>query len=329
MKYVSIRKPSGESVAALFDAPSNTCIELQAAARSLDISLVSPKLVTLLEESDKLLDMSHRLLEAFQAGRLRPDVQTPAASAHFLSPLPRPTSLRDGYAFRQHVESSRKNRGLPMIPEFDLFPVFYFGNALSVSGPGTIEVHERHMDRFDFELEVAVVLGKKGKNIPAEKADQLIFGYTIMNDWSSRGLWEEEFKMSMGPAKGKDFGTTLGPWLVTKDEFAPQTTRTPKGNQVDLPMRAYLNGEKVSEGNLKDMTWTFAQILERASYGAFLEPGEVIGSGTCGTGCFFEFNGFDKTKRWLKDGDKVVLECDGLGRLENTIKLVPARETWG
>jgi fumarylacetoacetate (FAA) hydrolase len=133
----------------------------------------------------------------------------------------------------------------------------------------------------------------------------------------------------MGPAKGKDFGTSLGPWLVTKDEFADKTIRTPKGNQVDMPMRAFVNGEKVSDGNLKDMSWTFAQILERASYGAFLEPGEVIGSGTCGTGCFFEFNGFDKSKRWLRDGDTVVLECEGLGRLENRVKLAPPAEVLG
>lgn len=329
MKFITFRKPSGESVAGLFDLKTKTAIELQAAARAIDVSMSSPVLVQLLQESDRLLDASQKVLTAYAAGRLPTSVLQPIEKSTLLSPLPRPTSLRDGYAFRQHVEASRKNRGLPMIPEFDLFPVFYFGNALSVSGPGTVEAHERHFDRLDFELEVAVVLGRKGKNVSAEKADQLVFGYTIMNDWSSRGLWEEEFKMSMGPAKGKDFGTSLGPWLVTKDEFADKTIRTPKGNQVDMPMRAFVNGEKVSDGNLKDMSWTFAQILERASYGAFLEPGEVIGSGTCGTGCFFEFNGFDKSKRWLRDGDTVVLECEGLGRLENRVKLAPPAEVLG
>jgi fumarylacetoacetate (FAA) hydrolase len=127
-------------------------------------------------------------------------------------------------------------------------------------------------------------------------------------------------KLSLGPAKGKDFATGLGPFLVTLDELAPKTVKTPAGNQYDLGMRAFVNGVQVSTGNVKDMTWTFAQILERASYGVSLYPGDVIGSGTCGTGCFLELNGSKITNnQWLKPGDRVVLEIDSLGRLENTI----------
>src|SRR5262249_8471075 len=123
-----------------------------------------------------------------------------------------------------------------------------------------------------------------------------------------------------GPAKGKDFATGLGPWLVTMDELAPLATKTSTGLAFDLGMRAFVNGTQVSTGNVKDMTWTFAQILERASYGVTLYPGDVVGSGTCGTGCFLELNGSKITKdQWLREGDVVALEIDRLGRLENTI----------
>jgi fumarylacetoacetate (FAA) hydrolase len=129
-------------------------------------------------------------------------------------------------------------------------------------------------------------------------------------------------KLSLGPAKGKDFATGLGPWLVTMDELHPVTAKTPHGARFDLGMRAYVNGVHVSTGNVKDMTWTFAQILERASYGVTLHPGDVIGSGTCGTGCFLELNGSKITNnQWLKAGDTVALEIDRLGRLENSISI--------
>lgn len=241
-----------------------------------------------------------------------------------LAPIPRPPSMRDGYAFRQHVESARRNRGLPMIEEFDQFPVFYFTNHLAVTGPGDLPVQKLARERLDFELEAAIVIGKKGRNIPAAKADEHIFGYMIMNDWSARALQMEEMKLSLGPAKGKDFATSLGPWLVTRDELAPHAQPGPQGERHALKMRAHVNGKQVSFGNLKDMTWTFAQIIERASYGVELQPGEVIGSGTVGTGCFLELNGSKITdNQWLKPGDQVVLEIDGLGRLENTIREAP------
>jgi fumarylacetoacetate (FAA) hydrolase len=244
----------------------------------------------------------------------------PLSSVTLRSPLPRPPSMRDGYAFRQHVETARRNRGLEMIPEFDQFPVFYFTNHQAVIGPGELRVQERHLDKLDFELEAAVVIGKRGRNVPAASADDLVFGLTIMNDFSARVLQMDEMKLSLGPAKGKDFATALGPWLVTIDELAGKRVPTPTGAAWDLGMRAWVNGVQVSTGNVKDMTWTFAQILERASYGATLYPGDVIGSGTCGTGCFLELNGSKITdNQWLRPGDQVALEIDGLGRLENTV----------
>lgn len=247
----------------------------------------------------------------------------PLQDLQLLAPVPHPTSMRDGYAFRQHVEAARRNRGLAMIPEFDEIPIFYFTNHQAVFGPGIISVMSRHMDKLDFELECAVVIGREGRNISASKADQFVAGLMVMNDWSARGLQMEEMKLNLGPAKGKDFATSLGPWLTTLDELADRIVETPVGNQYDLEMTASVNGTIVSRGNVKDMTWTFAQIIERASYGVTLYPGDVIGSGTCGTGCFLELNGSGLFPEpwWLKDSDVVECSIERLGTLSNTVVL--------
>jgi fumarylacetoacetate (FAA) hydrolase len=237
-----------------------------------------------------------------------------------LAPVPRPTSMRDGYAFRQHVEAARRNRGVEMIPEFDEFPVFYFTNHQSVIGPGEMAVMPEHLKKLDFELEAAIVIGKEGRNIKAEDADEYIFGYMVMNDWSARYLQMEEMKLSLGPAKGKDFATAIGPYLVTRDELVSKRISGPKGERYDLTMTCKVGNEEVSRGNLKDMSWTFAQIVERASYGVTLYPGDVIGSGTVGTGCFLELNGskvYDN--RWLGIGDEVTCSIEMLGDLTNTV----------
>ena len=247
----------------------------------------------------------------------------PVSDAHLLAPVPHPTSMRDGYAFRQHVEAARRNRGLEMIPEFDEIPIFYFTNHQAVFGPGDIHVQPLHCQQLDFELECAIVIGKQGRNIKASEADAHIAGLMVMNDWSARVLQMQEMKLNLGPAKGKDFATSLGPWLVTMDELADRTIATPVGNQFDLVMKTVINGQDVALGNVKDMSWTFAQIIERASYGVTLYPGDVIGSGTCGTGCFLELNGskvYDPAW-WLKPGDVVTCSIERLGDLVNTVVL--------
>jgi fumarylacetoacetate (FAA) hydrolase len=268
--------------------------------------------------ADEIVEMHARgaLPEAFEGAPL----VFPLAHVTLRAPIPRPPSMRDGYAFRQHVLTARKNRGLEMIPEFDQFPVFYFTNAAGVVGPGDVHVEPLHLERLDYELEAAIVIGKEGRNVKASEADAMIFGMTIMNDWSARALQMEEMKLNLGPAKGKDFATSLGPWLVTIDELKDRAIATPNGSQFDLAMRARVNGKELSQGNVKDMTWTFAQIIERASYGVTLSPGEVIGSGTCGTGCLLELNGSKITQDlWLKAGDVVELEIDRLGTLANRV----------
>ncbi|WP_270089412.1 fumarylacetoacetate hydrolase family protein [Sphingobacterium sp. SYP-B4668] len=248
----------------------------------------------------------------------------------FMAPVPHPKSLRDAYAFRQHVATSRRNRGLDMIPEFDKFPVFYFSNHQAIVGPGDVYCMPQHFEKLDFELEVAIVINKRGKNIAAKDADQYIAGYMIMNDFSARALQMEEMKLSLGPAKGKDFATAIGPWLVTKDELLPFKIPAPTGHIGDaynLQMTCSINGIQVSKGSFADMHWTFAEIIERISYGVEIYPGDVIGSGTVGTGCFLELNGTGKlhspnyTEQWLSEGDEVTLEVTGLGQLHNTLVL--------
>jgi fumarylacetoacetate (FAA) hydrolase len=252
----------------------------------------------------------------------------PVQSVELLAPVPFPTSCRDGYAFRQHVAAARRNRKAEMIPEFDQFPIFYFTNHHSITGPGPVRCMPDHFEKLDFELEAAIVICKHGRNIKAEEAEEYIGGLMIMNDMSARRLQMEEMLLNLGPAKGKDFSTVIGPWLVTLDEL--QSYEIPAkenhtGKNWNLSMKCWVNGIQVSEGSLGDMDWTFAEIIERASYGADLYPGDVIGSGTVGTGCFLELNGTGKlndpnyTEQWLQPNDLVEMEIDGLGKLSNTI----------
>ena len=250
----------------------------------------------------------------------RPTIST--EDAKLISPVPNPPSVRDAYAFRQHVATARQNRGLEMIPEFDEIPIFYFTNHHAVFGEGDFPVRQRHTEKLDFELECAAVIGKSGRNISIEKADDYTAGFMIMNDFSARVLQMQEMKLNLGPAKGKDFGSSFGPWLVTKDELEPFRQSSAEGDRYDLRMKAFVNDIQVSEDTLANMTWTFAQIIERVSYGVDIFPGDVIGSGTCGTGCFLELNGSKITdNQWLNPDDTVSLEIEGLGTLINKIIL--------
>ena len=252
----------------------------------------------------------------------------PLESLQLIAPVPFPSSCRDGYAFRQHVAAARRNRKVEMIPQFDEYPIFYFTNHHSIQGPGEIRCMPDHFEKLDFELEAAIVICRHGRNIPAEQADQYIGGLMIMNDMSARTLQMEEMLLNLGPAKGKDFSTVIGPWLVTLDELEHleiPAKQNHVGKSWNIKMTCKVNGVQVSEGNLGDMDWTFAEIIERASYGVDLYPGDVIGSGTVGTGCFLELNGTGKLhdpaykEQWLQPGDSVTMSLDSLGTLENTI----------
>jgi fumarylacetoacetate (FAA) hydrolase len=279
-----------------------------------------------LKDAEVLMERALVIDNNIKSGKIAPKEE---AFYEIMAPVPHPSSCRDGYAFRQHVASARRNRNVPMIPEFDQYPVFYFTNHNAIQGPGEIECMPDHFQKLDFELEVAVVIGKKGRNISAAEADSYIAGYMIMNDMSARTLQLEEMLLNLGPAKGKDFSTIIGPWLVTPDELEAYKTE-PKaghtGNSYKLKMTCTVNGVEVSSGNMADMDWTFAEIIERCAYGTDILPGDVIGSGTVGTGCFLELNGTgllnnpEYQPQWLQPGDVVEMEITGLGRLSNTIR---------
>ena len=283
--------------------------------------------------SDMLLDWDNQLLHSKEVetqilSGQHSELAKALESADLLAPVPNPTSCRDGYAFRQHVAAARRNRGVPMIAEFDQYPIFYFTNHNAIMGPGEIPCMPDHFQKLDFELEVAVVLGKRGRNVKAENADDYIAGFMIMNDMSARTLQMEEMLLNLGPAKGKDFSTVIGPWLVTPDELeAYKVPAKPGhvGHSYDLKMSCHVNGIQVSAGSVGDMDWTFAEIIERCAYGADIFPGDVIGSGTVGTGCFLELNGTGLLNdpnfkpQWLQAGDIVTMDITGLGHLSNII----------
>ncbi|GAC1437862.1 MAG: fumarylacetoacetate hydrolase family protein [Sediminibacterium sp.] len=298
-----------------------------------DCDMVHPELPNsmnmFLHYWDDMFPVAQQVNAAIVSGRIAKDHGIAMDDLQILAPVPFPASCRDGYAFRQHVATARRNRKVDMIPEFDQYPVFYFTNHHSIQGPGAIRCMPDHLEKLDFELEAAIVICRPGRNIKAEEADQYIGGLMIMNDMSARKLQMEEMLLNLGPAKGKDFATVIGPCLVTPDELENHEIPCKEGHtgrNWNLSMKCRVNGVQVSEGNLGDMDWTFAELIERCAYGADLQPGDVIGSGTVGTGCFLELNGTgklnnpDHTEQWLQAGDTVEMEITGLGILRNTIE---------
>lgn len=245
------------------------------------------------------------------------EMRYPAIMCELLPPVAVP-SFRDFYAFENHVRNARRNRGLEMVPEWYDAPVFYFSNVSSIVGPGAPVRMPRGTQELDYELEIGVVIGQEGRDIPVQEADEYIAGFLIINDWSARDIQREEMKVGLGPAKGKDFCTSIGPALVTPDEMEdrilPDTSR---GNRYDLQMTGAVNGSIISRGNAQDMNWTFAELIARASENTVVRPGDLIGSGTVGTGCLTEFP--RGTYPWLQIGDTVTLAIERLGTLENSI----------
>ncbi len=232
----------------------------------------------------------------------------------FHAPL-KPTSLRDAYAFEQHVKTASQNRGRDVPGEWYKFPVFYYTNPHSIFGPEDEIPFPRYTHALDFELEIAAVIGKGGINIKPENAQAHIFGYTIFNDWSARDVQREEMKVGLGPAKGKDFASSLGPVIVTPEALVHYSVRRP--GVFNLAMTARVNGVEISKGNFKDIYWSFGEIIARASNTTELQVGDVIGSGTVGTGCLLELT--KAQGPWLKTGDVVELEIEKIGILKNVI----------
>ena len=221
-----------------------------------------------------------------------------------LPPLPNPTSLRDFFAFEDHVKMGFEKRGEPMPQEWYEIPVYYKSGHQNIIGTDQDVLWPSFTEKFDYELELAIVIGKRGRNIPAAEATEFIAGFTVMNDFSARDIQKKEMKVRLGPAKGKDWCTAIGPVLVTSDEV---------GNPYKLSMTARVNGETWSEGNSRTMYWKFEQMIEFLSKDDAILPGDVIGSGTVGRGCGLELN------RWIRPGDVIELEIEKIGVLRNRV----------
>ncbi|MBN2502008.1 MAG: fumarylacetoacetate hydrolase family protein [Anaerolineales bacterium] len=231
------------------------------------------------------------------------------------TPILRPPTVRDFYAFETHVAAAQANRGKEVPKEWYQMPVFYFSNPHTIFGPYADVPMPQSTQALDYELEIACVIGKAGQDIPAEKAHEHIFGYMLFNDWSARDVQAREMSVGLGPAKGKDFASTLGPWIVTPDELADKATDRP--GVYDLQMVASINGKEYSRGNWKDIYYSFGQMIARASADVPLLPGDVIGSGTVGSGCLLELT--QGKGPWLQRGNVVELEVERLGVIRNRV----------
>jgi fumarylacetoacetate (FAA) hydrolase len=232
-------------------------------------------------------------------------------------PAPFPVaSLRDFYAFEQHVKTCRAHRGLGMVPQWYDVPVFYFSNPVAIIGDGDPVSAPQGSTALDYELELACVVGQTASNLPADDtAMDYLAGFTIMNDWSARDLQRAEMAVGLGPSKSKDFATSLGPRLVP---FAELKNHYGDG-RLHLEMTARVNGKEYSRGNAGSMYWTWPQLLAHASRDTELRPGDVLGSGTVGTGCILELTP-EAVGGWLKAGDVVELEIEGIGTIRNHVK---------
>lgn len=270
-------------------------------------------LLTLLGSGAPLAEHAERVLDD-------PWEVVPLAGARLLAPVPEPPSVRDFMAFEAHVVTSYAALGAAVAPVWYDQPVFYFSNPAAVLGPTDPVPLAPGTEEYDFELEVAAVVGTAGADLDPAQAEDHVAGYVLLCDWSARDLQATEMAVQLGPVKGKDTATSLGPFLVTPDEL--EHLRSGRG--YDVEMTATVNGRACSAGSWADLHWSFGQMLAYASRGTRLRPGDVIGSGTVGTGCLLELgrvHGQDAFP-WLREGDEVVLDMGPLGSIAT--RIVPA-----
>jgi fumarylacetoacetate (FAA) hydrolase len=248
-------------------------------------------------DGDRVVQLAAQTLQAFftGGGTAREHAEYPLADVELRAPVLNPPAVRDFMAFEQHVAAARAQRGSTVPAEWYEQPVFYFSNPAAIYGPDEDVPYPEGTSELDYELEVAAMIG----------ADGAIGGFTVMNDWSARDLQRAEMRVGLGPAKGKDFATSFGPVVVTPDEF--------DGTSGELVAR--VNGEERSRGNLRDMHWSWDELVAQAARNTVLRPGDLLGSGTVGTGCILEHG----DGRWLQRGDVVELEVEGIGVLRSRI----------
>jgi fumarylacetoacetate (FAA) hydrolase len=320
MKLAHVRErhaPAGAPwrLAAALDADGGSWLDLEAArlalvaadpARAHNSGLFRQPVTTL----DAHLASGLRV--EVLADLLAADVDDPldASALHFGPPILQPPAFRDFYAFEQHVGTMWKRRDMDIPEAWYRLPIFYFSNVSEIRGPGDPVWAPRGSQELDYELEVAALIDTPVRDLDAVRGEQAIGGYLVLNDWSARDLQREETTVRLGPAKGKDFASSIGPWLVTPDELAD--ARAGKG--YDLPMTATVNGEELSRGSWSSAHFSFGEMIERASADVRLRPGDLIGSGTVGTGCLLEVRDA-KLGRYLEPGDTVSLAIERLGVL--------------
>jgi fumarylacetoacetate (FAA) hydrolase len=313
MKFVSYFKDDQDQLALLIDG------------LLYDTDLMHPDLPVsinmFLNYWEDLYPIARAIEDTIKGGKISKKQGIDYESVEVLAPVPHPTSFRNAYAFQQLSV-------LNSIPQSNQYPVFNFANHNSINGPGEVSCMPDYFEKLDFELQVAIVIGKPGKNIKAADADSYIAGYTILNNFVTRRFQNEEIPLNAIAANGRDFATIIGPMLVTPDDleaFKIECKPNHTGHAYNLSMKCRVNDVQVSESNLSDMEWTFAEIIERTSYGVQLFPGDIISSGVVRTGCFFELNNDGKLnnpgyeEQWLKEGDVIEMEIENLGKLSSAI----------
>lgn len=241
------------------------------------------------------------------------EIAVPSWEAELSAPLPDPPSIRDFYAFEQHVAAGYTRRGREIPRAWFETPVFFFMHTGNLFGPNESVPKPPETAELDFELELAAVIGTGGRDIVASDAWNHVAGFTIMNDWSARDLQRQEMALGLGPAKGKDFATSFGPAIVTLDELRDRI----EGERISLEMTARVNDETVGHDSSASMHWSFPALIEAAARHVELRPGDIIASGTCEAGCIFELG--VEAQPWLQPGDEVELEIERIGRLRSTV----------
>jgi 2-keto-4-pentenoate hydratase/2-oxohepta-3-ene-1,7-dioic acid hydratase in catechol pathway len=266
---------------------------------------------------DLIGDGGERLAAAREEAVNDPFEVLPSSSARLLAPIPRPPSIRDFMAFEEHVRNAGRGLAHEVNPVWYEIPLFYFTNPAAVRGPADDIPVAPGSGRFDYELEIAAVVGRGGSDLDPRSAEEHIAGFMVMSDWSARDVQRHEMRGNLGPAKGKDTATSFSGFLVTPDELEPYRD----GNAYRLEMTASVNGKPYSKGSFADIYWRYGELLAYASRGTTLRPGDIIGSGTVGSGCILELSAVHGTEAypWLQPGDTVRLEVEEIGVIESTI----------
>jgi fumarylacetoacetate (FAA) hydrolase len=311
-------------LAAAHDAAASRWLDLEDARRSLvaedprrvhNSALFRQPVTTLDDHLRRGLRVEAlaEIVEGHAAASDGDDAVLDASALDFGPPIIEPPGFRDFYAFERHVGTMWRRRDMDIPEAWYRLPIFYFSNVSEIRGPRDPVWAPRGCEELDYELEVAAVIDTPVRDIDAARGEEAIGGYTILNDWSARDLQREETAVRLGPAKGKDFASSIGPWLVTPDELAD--VRTPTG--YELAMTASVNGRELSRGSWSSAHFSFGAMVERASADARLRPGDLIGSGTVGTGCLLEIrdDGDEPFGRYLAPGDEVALRIERLGEL--------------